>query len=92
LNRAEEEAEFEKPGDRLERSALFLSAYHIGTEERAVIRFIEGAGGELQNRLCGIFLACDKAIAVEFEKQDADYEARTLVAIEERVVAQDTAV
>jgi len=39
-------------------------------QERAVVRFIERAGSELQNRLCGIFLARDKAVAVEFEKQD----------------------
>jgi YD repeat-containing protein len=69
---------------------LFPSAHHVAPEERAVIRFIHSAGRKLQNRLCGIFLACDKAIAVEFEKQDADHEARTLVAIKERVVAHNT--
>ena len=58
-----------------EWSALFLSAHHIATQERAVTLFVEGAVRELQNRSCGIFLARDKAIAVEFEKQDADYEA-----------------
>ena len=46
---------------------LFLLAHHITTEERDVICFIEGAVRELQNRLRAIFLARDKAIAVEFE-------------------------
>jgi hypothetical protein len=54
------------PGKRGHFRVLFFSAHHIATQERAVIRFIEGAGRELQNRLCGIFLARDKAIAVEF--------------------------
>jgi hypothetical protein len=69
------------PGSKV----LFLFAQHIVTEERGVSRFIEGTGRELQNRLCGIFLARDKAIAVEFEKQDTDYKAGTLVAIKERL-------
>ena len=55
-----------------------------------VIGFIEGPIRELQNRLCSIFLARGKAIAVEFEKQDAHYEASTLVAIDERVIAHNT--
>ena len=48
------EHRFPAIGDRV----LFLSAHYIATEERAVIRFIEGAVRELQNRSCGIFLAC----------------------------------
>jgi hypothetical protein len=69
---------------------LFSSTHHIASEERAVIRFIHSARREPQNRLRCILLACDKAIAVEFEKQDAGHEARTLVAIKERVVTHDT--
>ena len=37
-----------------------------------------------------IFLACDKAITVEFKKQNADYEAGSLVAIDERVIADNS--
>ena len=39
--------------------------------------------------MCGIFLAGDEAIAIELQKQDSGYEARTLLTVEERVVAQD---
>jgi hypothetical protein len=64
-------------------------AADIGPHPRSVSGFVECACRKAQDGLSGVFLAGLEGEAVEFQEENADHETNTLIAIHERVIADD---
>ena len=69
------------------RPCLGLS--YIGAQESGEAFFVELARSQAQHRLGRIRFTCSESIAIQFEEQNAHDEAGSLVAIEERMIAND---
>ncbi len=63
---------------------------HVSPQPSGKCSFIDLARRKIQDGLSGVFLAGIESEAVEFEEQNTDYETGALVAIEERMVADNT--
>ncbi len=67
---------------------LFASA-RIGAKKLTEAGFINSAGRQLKDGLCGGFLAGHEPITIELEKQHTDHKAAAFVAINERMIRYD---
>ena len=63
--------------------------FAVGAQPGRVRRLIERAAGETQDGLGGILLACYEDEAVELKEKDARNKTSPLVAVDERMVADD---
>jgi hypothetical protein len=61
----------------------------IGAHKFAEALFVHRAGGKFKYCLRRRFLAGRETITIEFQKQNADDEPRSLVAVKERVILHD---
>lgn len=77
-------------GLRIFRSTVLPPGpFAVSPQPRRVCGLIERTGRKAQNRLGGVLLACNESEAVEFEEQNTNYKTGPLVAIDERVVADN---
>ena len=72
------------------QSSLPPPASNVGPQPSGKCSFIERTCSKIQDGLSGIFLAGLEVEAVKFEEQNADDKSGPLVAIYERMIADNT--
>jgi len=65
-------------------------APNVSSQPSGVCSFVEGACRKVQDGLSSVFLVCIEVEAVKFEEQHTDNKTSSLVAVDERMVADNT--
>ena len=69
--------------------SLLVASTRIGAKKLTEAGFIDSAGRQLKDGLCGGFLAGRESITIELEKQHADHKTGALVAISKVMILYD---